>query len=93
MIQSRWAAVLILPFLLIWHAQLVSYSDGPPTGRTGAPGELTCYNGSCHNSFPQNSGPGEAMILAEIPEAGYVPDSVYRLETRIVHAGMLRVWF
>ncbi len=91
--QSRWVAVLILPFLLIWYGQLVSYSDGPPTGRTGAPGELTCYNGSCHNSFPLNSGPGEAVILANIPEAGYVPDSIYTLETRVQHSGMGRFGF
>lgn len=93
MIRAQWTAVLILPFLLIWYVQLVSYSDGPPTGRTGAPGELTCYNGSCHNSFPLNSGPGEAVILAGIPEAGYLPDSVYTLETRVYHSDMARFGF
>lgn len=91
--RSRWTAALILPLLLVWHSQLVSYSDGPPTGRTGAPGELTCYNGSCHNSFPLNSGSGQALISANIPKSGYLPDSIYTLEAKITHIDAGRFGF
>ncbi len=40
----------------------MAYSGGPPDGRTGAPGELTCFDG-CHNSFPLNSGDGSFSIF------------------------------
>src|SRR5262245_63821658 len=48
----------------------IAFSSGPPTARTGAPGEITCA--SCHNSFPLNSGPG-ALSLTGLP-ANYSPD-------------------
>lgn len=38
-----------------------AYSDNPPDGHTGAPGEGTCRN--CHSSFPLNSGDGGLTIL------------------------------
>ena len=47
-----------------------AFSSGPPTARTGAPGEITCA--ICHNSFPLNSGPG-ALSLTGLP-ASYSPN-------------------
>jgi hypothetical protein len=47
--------VLLLPVLTL------AYSGGPPDGRTGAPGEQTCWN-FCHNTFPLNSGDGSMSI-------------------------------
>lgn len=93
MFQSRWSVVLILPVLLIWHSQLVSFSDGPPTGRTGAPGEQTCYNGSCHNSFTLNSGPGSTQISSNLPMTGYEPDSVYTLKAHVKQTDAARFGF
>ena len=34
-----------------------AYASGPPTGRTGAPGELTCNAAGCHSSFARSSPP------------------------------------
>jgi hypothetical protein len=47
--------VLLLPVLAL------AYSSGPPDGRTGAPGEQTCWN-ACHSTFPLNSGDGGLSI-------------------------------
>lgn len=46
--------------------------DGPPAGRTGAPGELTCATSDCHSSFPLNSGPG-VLSISGLP-ATYSPN-------------------
>src|SRR5262245_20108454 len=56
------------------------FSSGPPTARTGAPGEITCV--SCHNSFPLNSGPG-ALSLTGLP-ANYSPDQELALTLALV---------
>jgi hypothetical protein len=48
-------AVFLIPSLAL------AYSTGPPDGRTGAPGQLTCWDG-CHNTFPLNSGDGSLSI-------------------------------
>jgi len=47
--------------ILILNVSVFAYSGGPPNGRTGAPGELTCQNG-CHSTFPLNSGDGSLGI-------------------------------
>lgn len=74
-------------------SHLVSYSDGPPPGRTAAPGELSCYNGYCHNSFPLNSGPALAELRTDIPAGGYVPGSTYTIRPFISSPGMKRFGF
>ena len=49
--------------LIIYCFQfLYGYSNNPPNGRTGAPGQTTCASGNCHNSYPLNSGSGEIFI-------------------------------
>ena len=60
--------ILFTFFLLVFVLELSSFSDGPPAGRTAAPGELNCTNGYCHNSFPLNSGPGMASLSGDIFE-------------------------
>ena len=42
--------------------QPLDFSTGPLDGRTGAPGELTCNDAGCHNSFALNSGDGALSI-------------------------------
>ena len=57
------AQVTFLCFLSVNFAD--ANPGGPPTGRTGAPGELTCING-CHSSFSLNSGDG-SLSLSNVP--------------------------
>jgi uncharacterized protein (TIGR03437 family) len=42
--------------------RVAANSGGAPSGRTGAPGELTCATSGCHASFQLNSGPGTLSI-------------------------------
>ncbi len=75
--------LLLIPFAVL----LSSYSDGPPAGRTGAPGELTCFNGYCHNSYQLNSGPG-AVSLEGTEQSQFVPGQPFRLSLKVVQDTM-----
>lgn len=79
--------------LVFAYTILSSYQDGPPPGRTGAPGELTCYNGYCHSSYALNSGPGQMALEANIPPTGYVPGTTYELRPKLAHSGQKRFGF
>lgn len=54
------------------------FSSGPPGGRTGAPGELTCLTSGCH-SGSLNGGPGSLVI--EAPSV-YEPGETYEITVR-----------
>jgi hypothetical protein len=54
-----------------------AFSDGPPDGLTGAPGELTCT--TCHLG-EANTGPGKFMIVAP---SMYEPGHTYQI--RVEH--------
>lgn len=84
---------ILLFFGTVLSNSLISYSDGPPTARTGAPGELSCYNGYCHNSFPLNSGPAESSLLIDAPEGVYTPGKIYQISPKILSPGMQRFGF
>jgi hypothetical protein len=64
-------------------------ASGPPGGRTGAPGELTCATSECHGGAP-NTGPGQLEI--EGPSV-YEPGQTYQI--RVAHStndGSRRRW-
>lgn len=73
--------------------QMRSYSDGPPAGRTGAPGELTCNIGYCHSNFPVNPSDAISFISTSIPEEGYLPGETYDVTVGINKPGMQRFGF
>lgn len=78
------------PILLLGEiSPLGAYSTGPPPGRTGAPGELTCRD-VCHSSFALNSGPGQLRI--EVPSS-YQPEQKYRLRVILFQTGQSRWGF
>ena len=62
-----------------------AFVGGPPTGRTGAPGETTCTG--CHSP---NALTGQFHI---IPPAGYVPGQTYTIQVQSVTTDLSRaVW-
>jgi hypothetical protein len=65
--------VLLALSLTCWPPVSHAYSDNPPDGRTGAPGEGTCHD--CHSSFPLNSGNGGLTLLG--PESFHAGGSYY----------------
>ncbi|MCI4671420.1 MAG: T9SS type A sorting domain-containing protein [Bacteroidia bacterium] len=80
-------------FLMLFTLQLVSFSGGPPAGRTGAPGESTCNAAGCHNSFTLNSGVGEVSIFSNAPAEGYTPGETYTLTYKIKESGINKFGF
>lgn len=79
----------ILAIMMIVPAMALGFSGGPPDGRTGAPGELTCQD-SCHNSFPLNSGDGTFRISAPMQ---YEPDMTYSITVELSDTGQSRWGF
>lgn len=75
--------LLLIPFTVL----LSSYSDGPPPARTGAPGELTCINGYCHNSYSLNSGLG-TVTLSKDESNGWIPGKTYSLQLSVSDTAM-----
>ncbi|MEL6132784.1 MAG: choice-of-anchor V domain-containing protein [Bacteroidota bacterium] len=71
---------------------VVSFTGGPPAGRSGAPGDQTCQ-ASCHSSFNLNSGPGSANITSNIPAEGYVPGQTYELTFNVSQTGISKFGF
>jgi uncharacterized protein (TIGR03437 family) len=64
---------------------------GPPTGRTGAPGELTCATSDCHNSFALNSGPGTLSITG-LPST-YTPNQEITITVTLNQSNRVRYGF
>ena len=54
---SLWVLLPAVCATIAW-----AHLDGPPPGHTGAPGEGTCADAGCHDSYPVNSGPGAIRI-------------------------------
>lgn len=48
--------------VLLLSAAAIAHLSGAPPACTGAPGEGTCANAGCHDSYPVNSGQGYAMV-------------------------------
>lgn len=66
-------------------------SDGPPTGRTGAPGELTCAIAACHIGTAVNTG-GGTLTISGFP-ANYSPNQEADITVTIVQSGRVRFGF
>ncbi|MEO0897788.1 MAG: choice-of-anchor V domain-containing protein [Bacteroidota bacterium] len=78
--------------LLCFSSQLISFTGGPPAGRSGAPGESTCQV-SCHNSFDLNSGSGTTLIDSDVPATGYMPGETYTLTFKVKESGFSKFGF
>ena len=78
MSSKKFTYVLLTMILASLTITVVSFSGGPPTGRTGAPGETTCQAG-CHSSFALNSGSGSVSIASDVPETGYEAGQTYTI--------------
>ncbi|MBT3251562.1 MAG: hypothetical protein HN729_04200 [Candidatus Marinimicrobia bacterium] len=81
--------VFFLIYIGMLFNMVLGYSNGPPNGRTGAPGESTCV--ACHSSFGLNSGSG-GVTISNAP-AEYVPGETYTLAITVMTSGQSRWGF
>jgi len=70
----------------IFMNQLMSYTNGPPAGRCGAPGDggTTCI--SCHGAGASSTGK-TVSITSNIPTAGYTAGTTYTITVTMTVAG------
>lgn len=67
-----------------------SNTSGPPSGRTGAPGELNCT--SCH-AGTVNSGSGINTISTNIPSSGFIGGETYTITLSTSQVGISKFGF
>src|SRR5579862_5212996 len=89
--NKRIMRALLCGATVLLVAGAYSYSEGPDPGNTGAPGETTCNQPGCHNSFPLNSG-GGSVTISGAPTA-YVPDATYTISVQDQKKGQQRWGF
>jgi uncharacterized protein (TIGR03437 family) len=77
-------ALGVAAFGSLTERKVTANSGGPPLGRTGAPSELTCNAGGCHNSFATNSGPG-TLTMTGLP-ASYTAGQEYTLTVTVTQS-------
>jgi hypothetical protein len=76
------ACVLAVPL------KALTYSAGPPNGKTGAPAEGTCHD--CHDSFPLNSGAGSVVLTAP---STFLANQTYQITVTVTQSGQSRWGF
>jgi hypothetical protein len=71
---------IVAACVVLYPIVAVTYSQGPPPGLSGAPGELTCI--ICHDSFDENSGTGSVIIMS--PDT-YLPGETIQVTVTVVN--------
>ncbi len=75
----KFITIFFVSSLLFIAHHALSYVTGPPTGKTGAPGEDDCT--SCHSgSAITNS--SAISLITNMTNGQYIPDSVYQIRIR-----------
>lgn len=84
--KAIWLTAFSALFLL-WGTQLISFTSGGPSGRSGSPIDVgTCATRSCHGSFTLDSGPGSVSLTSNIPAVGYSPGDTYQITVSMAQA-------
>lgn len=85
------ARSLLASATLLLVTKAYTSSEGPPEEVTGAPGELTCAQSGCHDSFELNSGTGSVTITG-VPSQ-YEPGAAYDLVVTVAREEQVRGGF
>jgi hypothetical protein len=76
---------------LVLFSSSSSYSDDPngKAGASGAPGEQTCAESGCHDSFTLNSGTGSITISApNLTNWAYTPGNTYTISVTVAQSNI-----
>ncbi|MBN4065914.1 T9SS type A sorting domain-containing protein [Candidatus Amoebophilus asiaticus] len=77
--------------LMFISNSVVTYTTGPPAAMTGAPGESTCGNSSCHNTAA-NTGIGSPAI-SFTGGLFYVPGQTYTIQVSVTEPPLSKFGF
>jgi hypothetical protein len=73
-----------LCFILLSSSYSLQDDPDGKAGASGAPGETTCNDTDCHNSFAVNSGTGSISISSpDLIDWSYVPGTTYTLSVTV----------
>ena len=81
---KKWAVSV---FVLL-HKIGTTFSLVPPTGKTGAPGEETCYTAGCHLLDELNPPNASIDIVFNNGANSYKPDTVYDVSLTVTDSSM-----
>lgn len=82
------AIFLILLFVFALHKIAITFASVPPTSKTGAPGEETCFTSGCHLLGILNPPNAGIEIMFNNGTNSYVPDSVYVVSVTVTDSVM-----
>lgn len=71
----------------------IEHVQGPQVGNTGAPGELTCAQSGCHNTYAVNTSTGKVSIIVGAGQSTYSPGVTYPVTVKIDYIGRVRFGF
>lgn len=86
----KFITIFFVSALLFIVQQALSYSGGPPTGMSGAPGDSNCT--SCHSGTPTSSS-SDISVFTNATNGVYIPDSTYIITVRARTSGCVRFGF
>lgn len=75
---------LLFCFVFLAHQVAVTFNTVPPTGKTGAPGEVSCMTLGCH---PTIGTTGSISVTFNNGTNVYFPDSIYDIEITVQDSG------
>lgn len=86
--------VLIVGIITFQFSNSYTNTNGPPSGKSGAPGDVTCQSG-CHNTYSLNSGPNRSDITISTTMIGgeYAQDSTYQVTVSFNPSSINRAGF
>lgn len=73
------ALALLIPIGIVFSLKGLSYTDGNPPGCSGSPTDQQHCATNCHNEKNTIIKEEKGWIKSNIPETGYIPDSIYTI--------------
>ncbi len=86
----RYLTIIFVSAFFFIIQQALSYSTGPPTGLTGAPGEGECT--SCHSGTAITNS-NKISVYSNMANGQYIPDSTYTIILRARSSSCVRFGF
>ncbi|MBN4065912.1 T9SS type A sorting domain-containing protein [Candidatus Amoebophilus asiaticus] len=90
--QSVYVSIMTFALLIISYQNVITFTGGPPAGKTGAPGDVTCISSSCH-SGTVNTGSGTPIITIVGGDTTYLDSQTYTITVSITQTSITKFGF